>query len=367
MERAKLTGWQMFTLTYLFTIGTSFILMIGELVSDAKQFSWVVLLWSGAAGLAPAWLWLRLYGRFPGRSLVQIAIDVFGKWGGGVVAALYVWYFIQIAGWTARILSDFMSINLMPRTPLTAFNLVLLAVCAYAVVKGIEAIAMVGELVVGYIVLAYWLTMTIMFREWEWANFGVPFDFELWRIVAETKYMTAIPFMEPIALAMLFPYVQRRLHAAFLGGLASAVVVLAAGMYCTIGILGVNRASHLLYPFFVLFREVELFGFLEHFEAIIAVNILLLVCVKLSIAMYCAVSGVCQLFELRSRASVAYPMIWIVSAYALLFANVTEQIHWFERYAFGYFAAYAVVLPLLLLAVARLRGARRAPTGGTAP
>lgn len=63
-------------------------------------------------------------------------------------------------------------------------------------------------------------------------------------------------------------------------------------------------------------------GFIEHLEAIISINILLLVCLKLSVLFCCAVSGVCQLFHVKRRSAVTYPMIWVISAYSLLFQNV---------------------------------------------
>jgi spore germination protein KB len=356
----------MFTLTFAFTISTQFILLTGQLIADAKQYGWLVIVWSFLYGLALALVWLYLSKHYPGQSLVQISIQVLGKWAGGLVAALYILCFIQEAAWTTRILSDFMHINLMPRSPVSAFNLMVLFVCAYAVAKGIESIAMVSELVVPYIFVAFWFPFLIMLREWDWLNFNIPYDLDLWNTVVRTRYSLAFPLMETVSLMMIFPFVQRKLKTSFLMGIASVGIVLSIYTFCTIGILGVNRGSHLIYPVYVIFREMQFSGFIEHLEAIISINILLLVCLKLSVLLYCAVLGVCQLFKVKRRAAVAYPMAWVISAYSLLFANVIENMAWFKKYLFSYYSLYAIAFPLLLIIGTWLRQRKHMYKGRTA-
>jgi spore germination protein KB len=349
MENGRLSGWQMFTLTFGFTVSTQFILLTGQLIADAKQYGWLVIVWSCLYGLALAPLWLYLSKHYPGLSIVQISVQVLGKWAGGLIATLYILCFIQTAAWTTRILGDFMHINLMPRTPVSVFNLMALFVCAYAVSKGIESIAMINELVVPFVFAAFWIPFLIMIREWDWQNFNIPYDLDLWSTIVHTRYSLAFPFMEMVSLMMIFPFVQRKLKTSFITGIALGGMILFIYTFCTIGILGINRESHLIYPIYVIFREMQFSGFIEHLEAIISINILLLVCLKLSVLFYCAVLGVCQLFKVKRRATVAYPMIWVISAYSLLFANVIENISWFKKYLFSYYSLYAIVFPLLLI------------------
>jgi spore germination protein KB len=349
MENARLSGWQMITLTFTFVCATTFLMLPGKIMEDAKQYSWIVCVWSFLYGLILAAFWLYLSKLYPGKSLVQIAIQVLGKWAGGLIAFLYILYFIQIASWVTRNLSDFMHNNLMPRTPLSIFNVVVLLVCAYAVVKGIESIAMVSELVTPYIIVAFWIPFTVMLKDWDWRTFHVPFDFQLWTTILHTKYALAFPFMETIMFMMLFPFVKSRLKTAFFLGISTAGVILSICVYMTIGILGVDRGSHLIYPVYTIFREMQFSGFLEHLEAILSINILLLLCLKLSLLFYCAVLGLCQLFKIERRDIVAFPLVWIISAYSLLFANVIENIEWIENYLFSYYLLYAVIVPAILI------------------
>ncbi|ULL18588.1 spore gernimation protein KC [Paenibacillus sp. H1-7] len=355
MEHAKLSAWQLFNLSMIFVIGTSYILLPGGLIADAKQYGWLVFVWATLYGVVLAGFWLYLSSKFPGLSIVQIAVQVLGKWAGGLVSLLYILLFIQIASWVTRNMSDFMHINLMPRTPVPVFHIMILCVCAYAVVKGIESIAMTCELLSVLLFLLFWIPMAVMLKEWDWGNFMVPGVFHPLETFLNTRYVLAFPFMEVVCFMMIFPFAERRLKFSFLSGIAFGGMNLTLGIYFTIGILGVDRASHLVYPVFIIFREMEFTNFIEHLESLLSINILLIVCMKLSLLFYCAVLAICQLFEIKQRAFVAYPLIWIISAYALLFTNIIENVEWTKKYLFEYYTLYAILIPAILIVFARMR------------
>ncbi|MBA2937401.1 endospore germination permease [Paenibacillus sp. CGMCC 1.16610] len=355
MENARLSGWQMFTVTYSLVIGTTYILLPGKLMVDAKQYAWLIVVWSTLYGLLLAGVWLYLAKHYPGKGIIEIANEVLGKWAGGVVSILYILFFIQMASWVTRNLGDFMHSTLMPRTPIPMFVILTLFACAYAVVKGIETIAIVCELITPYMVLAFWLPFSFMLREWDWTYFKVPFDFQFMPMMIKTNYVFAFPYMETVALMMLFPFVGQRLKTSYLLGIGIGGCILTLCMFFTIGILGTSRGSALVYPIFTIFREMQFSRFIEHLEAVISINILLLVCLKLSILFYCAVLGICQLFKVEKRAAVAYPLVWFMSGYSLLFANILENIVWIQKYLFPYYMLFAIIIPLLLIFLTWIR------------
>ncbi|WP_219834191.1 endospore germination permease [Paenibacillus sp. R14(2021)] len=340
-------------MTFYFTAGTTWILLPGQLVKDAKEYSWLVFIWALVYGLALALLWLYLSSLYPGKSLVEIAKQVLGKWAGGVVSLCYIVFFIQIASWVTRNLADFMQINMMPKTPVAIFNLLLLTSCCYAVVKGISSIAMVTELLMPYIQIVYWIPVVSgLATGWDWHNFRSPDELHMWRTLVETRYVLGFPFMETVSFMMLFPFVKSRLKTAYLLGILAPGLVLIGTMLIIIGVLGVNRSSHLIYPVFIMFRELQFTGFLEHLESILAVNILLIVCLKLSIVFYCAVLAICQLFQIKKRTTVAIPLVWVIVAYSLSFQNIVQNIEWVKSYLLAYYCLFGIVFPLLLIVCA---------------
>ena len=118
-----------------------------------------------------------------------------------------------------------------------------------------------------------------------------------------------------------------------------------------------------MYPIYIIFREMQLSNFIEHLEAILSVNLLFLVFLKLSILYYCAVLGICQLFHIQNRAVVAYPLIAVISAYSMLFSNITENVEWVQHYLFSYYLLYGAILPAILIGMTWLRSAKQQTKG----
>lgn len=355
MENVTLSGWQLFNMTTIFVFGITFLLLPGNVIADANQYGWIIPLWSVLFGLLVAAFWLYLSSRFPGMSIIQIAVHVMGKWAGGAVALLYILFFIQLASWVTGNLSDFMHIDLMPETPVSVFNMMILLVCAYTVVKGLESIALISELLGTYVTLAFWIPMAFMLKEWDWKRFDVPFSFQPLETLVHTRYALEFPYMELVAFMMLFPYSGRRLKMTFLSGIGVGGILLSLSTFFTIGILGVERSAHLIYPVFTIFQEMQFTNFFEHVESIISVNLLLIVCIKISLLFYCAVLAICQLFQIKERAAVAYPLVWIISAYSLLFQSFVANMEWNRMYAFSYASLYTIILPAILLLLGKLR------------
>ncbi|MDQ0875944.1 spore germination protein (amino acid permease) [Paenibacillus sp. V4I3] len=367
MESVRLNAWQFHLLTQIYVIGTAFILLPGPIIASAKQYGWIVVIWATLYGLVLAFGYLYLAKLYPGKTLIEIALQAFGKWAGGLVSLLYIVFFIQIASWVTHNLGDFMHINLMPLTPISIFHIMILLVSAYAVSKGIESIALVNELLVPYLYSAFWVPIVIMLREWKWRYFHVAYPFHLSDVVIQTRFVLAFPFMETVAFLMLIPFVQRKVKIAFITGIAVAGVMLTACVFISIGVLGVYRGQQLVYPIFSMFREMRFTGFIEHLEAILAVNIVLVVFIKLCILFYCSILGVCQLFKIEKRNSVIYPMIWVISAYSMLFMNNVENLDWIKKYLFEYYFLFAVALPILFIVSAKWRNnGRRMKKDGSA-
>ena len=248
MESGRLSAWQFHLLTQVYVIGTAFILLPGPVISSAKQYGWVVVIWATLYGLVLAFGYLYLAKLYPGKTLIEIALQAFGKWAGGFVSLLYIVFFIQIASWVTRNLGDFMHINLMPRTPMSLFHIMILLVSAYAVSKGIESIALVNELLVPYLYLAFWVPIVIMLREWNWRYFHVAYPFQLSDAVIQTRYVLAFPFMETVAFMMFIPFVQRKVNIAFITGIAVSGAMLTACVFISIGVLGVYRGQTIGLP-----------------------------------------------------------------------------------------------------------------------
>lgn len=349
MEKAQISAWQFFVLTLGYLLGTSFFFRLGGLIEAAKQDAWITPLWAGAAGVLLSLIWVKLASYFPGRTLIQICTQVAGKAIGGLIALLYIGYFVHLSSLIIRNLGDFMKQTLMPHTPITVFHVMFLLLVCYAAIKGVETIARSTELLFPLVTLTFLIIFFLALSEWNWARFQGVFRMNVMSTMIETRSLLGFPFMEAFVFMMLFPFVKSKIKMTFILATVITALALSAGIFFMIGVLGVSRASHETYPLFLIVQEIYIGTFFEHLESTLALILLVVIFIKLSVTYYCAVSGLCQLFRVNNRTWIALSLILLISGLSLGFDNVLENITFNKKYYFEYMLLFSVVFPLLLL------------------
>lgn len=360
MENARISGWQYYLLTLNLIIGNAFFLRPPAVISAAKQDGWIVPLWAGAVGIGLAYLWLLLAKNNPGLSIVQICTKAAGNKIGGLIALAYIWFFVQIASWVTRNMGDFITGILLPRTPITLIHLMFLSVVCYASIKGVETIARVSEFLAPIMVFILAGICLFSLSEWEWDRFQPAFQMNVWKAMNDTKSIFGFPYMEVVALLMFLPLVVRKAKAGLLLGIGTATVLLSMIVFVTIGTLGVMRTTHFTYPLYIITQELLIADFIEHMEITIVIIWIVWIFIKLCIVYHCAVTGICQLFQLTDRTWIALPLVLVISGLAITFAeNAVESIEWDTRYGFTYMSVYGIVFPAVLLVLTWIRKSRR--------
>lgn len=346
-------------LTFLFIVGSAFILLPGTFIAAGQQDAWLIPLWGAVWGIMIASIWLYLMSLHPGLSIVQICVSVAGKAIGSVLALLFIWFFLYTSVWITRDVS-YVQLTLMPRTPLTVFHVMFLMTTYYAVIKGFEGIARMSELIMPLFLLFVMLVVLPMLNEWDWEQFQPILQLDVWRTMKKTNAFFTFPFLETICLTMILPFVKRKATLPFLAGIASGGLFLSILTFFIIGIMGVSRASHLLFPIYNLASEVEIALFIENIEVVLFIVYLGALYIQLSILYYCIVAGLCQLLKLKNRAIVGFPFILIISGLAVTYAeNIVKDIEWTNKYSLIHSSLYGLFLPILLILITWLKAFRR--------
>ncbi|WP_241674826.1 GerAB/ArcD/ProY family transporter [Paenibacillus luteus] len=356
MVKEHISGWQFYLLTVNYALGTAFFIRPGSVISSTKQDGWIIPLVAGAFAIVIACLWLLLSNANPELSIVQIALAAAGKPIGGLIAIVYIWYFIQTASWVTRNLGDFMKTILMPNTPISVFHIMFLVIACYAVIRGVETIARTSEFLTPFVLLVLFVIYISALNEWNWERFEPMFQASFTKLIKDSAPVIGFPYLETVTIMMLAPYVKTRLKSSLLLGLATATLLLSGIVFVTIGVLGAARSSHLLYPLYTIVEELRIAEFIEHLESTIVIVWLIWIFLKLCIAYYCAVEGIRQLFQMKERTWIAIPLVLLISGIAIsLNDNVVENIDWDRKYIFAYSCLFGIVLPLLLLVLSWIR------------
>lgn len=359
MEQVQISGRQLFMLTFLFIVGTAFILQPGPFIAVAKQDAWLIPLWGAVWGISIASLWLYLMRLHPGLSIVQICRSVAGKAMGIVLALLFIWYFLYVSIWIARDVS-YVQLTLMPRTPLTVFHIMFLLIAYYAVIKGFEGIARMGELIMPLFLLFIIIVFLPMLNEWDWEQFQPAMNLDVWKTMTSTNSFFAFPFLEIVCFTMILPYIKTKSNIPFLAGIGFGSLFLSILIFFIIGIMGVSRASHLLIPIYILATEVEISFFIENIEVVLFIVYLSALYIQLSVLYYCIVAGLCQLLELKNRAVIGMPFILIISALAITYAeNIVKDMEWTNKYSLIHSSLFGIFLPILLILLSWMKAHKR--------
>ena len=349
MEQVRISRRQLFMLTFLFIIGSSFILLPGSFIAAAKQDAWLIPIWGGVWGILIACSWLYLMRLHPGLNIVQICRKVAGKTVGSVLALLFIWFFLFISVWITRDVS-YVQLTLMPQTPLSVFHVMFLVIAYYAVIKGFEGIARMSEFIMPLFLLFVMIVILPMFKEWDWGQFQPMMQLDIWRTMKKTNAFFAFPFLETLCFTMILPFVKGKASLPFLAGIGFGSVFLSLLVFILIGIMGISRPSHLLIPIYNLATEVEIARFIEHIEVILFIVYLCALYIQLSILYYCTVAGLCQLFNIKKRAVVGLPFILIISGLALTYTeNIVKDLEWTNRYILIHNSLFGIFLPILLI------------------
>ncbi|WP_155985763.1 GerAB/ArcD/ProY family transporter [Paenibacillus gorillae] len=358
--KEHISGWQFFLITVNYSLGTAFFIRPGSMIASTKQDGWMIPLLASVFMLAVLWIWLGMAKVYPNLSIVQLAVEVAGKPIGGFIALLYIWYFIQTSSWVTRNLGDFMKTILMPNTPITAFHIMFLAIACYAAIKGVETIARTSEILTPFVIFVMLTIYVCALKEWDWGKLEPMFQSSFNKLMKDTGPVIGFPYLETVTIMMLAPHVKSRLKTALLLGMTVTTLLLSGIVLITVGVLGASRSSHQVYPLYTIVKELQIAEFIENLESTIVISWTIWIFLKLCIAYYCAVIGICQLFKLKNRTGAAIPLIFLIAGIAItLNDNVIGNIAWDKRYIFQYSCFYGIVLPLLLWMLGKFKKRKR--------
>lgn len=344
-----ISRFQFYLLTINYILGTTLFVLIQRLVKQGGQDAWLMPYWAGGFGILVGLFWILLFRYYPGRSLVQIPLDAWGRPLGTFVSVLYFLYFCNLAGWILRNLSDFMNGTIMPETPKGVFHVMFLLVACYTVAQGAEAIGRLNQVITPFLFFPFWLVLLLATVNWDWGRLQPVFHSDPGAILQYHSFL-GFPYMETIALTMLFPLVKQGAGRPFLFGLWTASVSLSMTLFMVIGLLGVERASRLTFPVYTVVQEVSIGEVIVNIHAIISVILLILIFIKLLVLVYGASETLRQVFRPQTRWPHFLALTILLSAMALsIYENPIQNGEWDEKYTFIYDSFFVLLIPFLLL------------------
>lgn len=359
MQQNKQLGPQQFAaLVFHFTVGSSILIVPSALADAAKQDAWLAALVGVLGGLLLVCLYNFLDGMHPELNVAEYSEQILGKWLGKAVSLLFFLFALLTAALVLRNLGDFITIEMLPTTPMEAIHVPMLLVVVMAVRLDLESLGRAAEIFFFVVVGIFILTITLILPHATIDNMQPILGGGIKPVLLGSTTMIGIPYFELVLLLMLFPYVNNAKAAkkSFLFGAALAGFWLTLATLVSVLGLSAIITELVLYPTYYVVKKINVADFIQRVEAGLAVLWFISIFFKIAICFYAAVLSLSHTLNLKSHRSLVMPLAMIIFVLSLIaFPNVTYFREFAAKIGPFYTGTIGLVLPLILLVGALIR------------
>jgi spore germination protein KB len=366
MEEAKIKGSQLFILIVLFEMGSALVVSLG---TDAKQDAWMTILIGMAGGIFLYYfVYNRLFLFYPDIPLTSYVQKIIGKWVGRLLAIMYIIYFMYLA---ARVLRDFgelLTTTIYSNTPLLIINALMILTIVYAVQKGFEVVARIGELYFGlvYLLALAGFTLVIFSGLIHLENLRPMFENGWMPILKTVAGQTlTFPFGEMIVFTMLLPYLNepKKAKMVCISGMVLSGLNIAIAVVINTATLGVDLYARSPFPLLNTIGKIQIGNFIERLDVFFMLYLMIGGFFKITIFYYAAVVGTADIFRFKSHKKLCFPMGFII-----LFASMSIASNYAEHAKEGLKVVpiflhwpFQIFIPIMLLLIAYFRNRKKKP------
>lgn len=361
MDQEKISAWQLTSLIMSFTIGSWIVLPSGI---QAWQNLWLIILLALGGGLAFASLSLLFYRRFPGKTLFEIHNLVFGPVVGRMFSLLFLWFFLQTGAGALSVFITLLKTAVFTSTPDLALLVPWVLIAVYGCRRGIEVIARSNELLIMATVGLVGFSILLVLNIFKLENLLPLFNQPLPSILRIALGITVFPFGQNVVFLMILPRVnrQRKVNGAVMKGMIGAGFTLALIQFLAVGVLG-KIGSIMVFPTYEFYRVINIGQVLTRLELIPLLNFLTMGFIKVTLCLYTLAVGTAQFFNLRTYRPLTIPLgVLLLVVARQIYPSISEHLHYIEEVQMFFGLFYSLLLPLLTLGVAFLRGCPRRRT-----
>ncbi|NGM82045.1 endospore germination permease [Paenibacillus sp. 7124] len=358
LDRGKISARQAGFLMFTFLMGSSAVIIPSSAASFAKQDGWLTVVIATLIGIAVVLLFTKLGLLFPERSIVEYSEIILGKWIGKAVGLLYVLYPCYTGALVTGVFRDYVITVALPQAPAIIVSGSLLAVIAYAVRGGIEALGRVNELILPFRELIVMIIILMLVTEYKW-NYLLPFLGQgIPPVIKGSVSVASLPFGETIVFAMLLPNISniRKVKKSYILAVIFGGSMLTISVLISLLVFGPSIVARMNYPTHELIKYIEKLGFLTDMDTLGMMLWISSGFTKIAILYYCAAVGLAQWCRLSDYRFVVNPLGVLIFIFSIAaYGNLVEDAVFVTTIWPFFSLPFVILLPLLMLIVAKIR------------
>lgn len=351
-DNATISVRQFTILIILGVIGDSILILPTILAAISKQDAWLSMLLAICLGFVVAGIFASIANKLRRRRLFNLIRLNLGVWFGSLFILLFLFEFYMCSLTLLSEMSQFMTTQLMPETPINAIIVVFILVIIIAYRYGVEAFARMGELLFPVFMLLFLVLLVLLLPQVEFSNLK-PIAAEGMGVIFKGAIMAFVTaFTEMIVLLMLVSNVvgSTTLTKPILIGYAIGGAILFVIVILCVLVLGPNLMETKYYPTFVLAQKITIGHFLERLEAVMAFLWFITVFYKTLLLFFSLTSGLAELFQLKESHMLTIPIGMLLLVGTVVGTpNITEYNAILESYYAWFDISFCVMIPAVLL------------------
>ncbi|WP_276356792.1 GerAB/ArcD/ProY family transporter [Cohnella caldifontis] len=356
MEQAAISVRQFAILVFLYTVGTTILIIPSGLAAEAKQDAWIASLLGLAFNVAVVFLYRLIARSFRNMTFAQYYDNVYGKWIGKLMTLAFV--FFSFVGSTTVLfyLGNFINTQVMPETPIQAINILFAAIVVMGLRLGLETLARTGEILFPWIVLLFLILIGCLLPQIDAEKLQPVLEADPASLIKGAVSLTGTSALPYLALFMLYP-VQvsdpKKADRAMLEGTVAGGLFVVLITFLSIAVLGADVSERQMFPSYSLAKRINVGNFFARVEILIAAIWFITVYFKTVFYFYGCVTGIAHLFRLRDYRPLVLPLGMLVVVYSLVVYPDVVYAAEFDRTVW---IPYIVVVGLAIPAVTWIVG-----------
>lgn len=346
----RLTTPQVTVQLYAAMVGVGLLSLPQTLSRYAGVDGWIVILLAGLYSMIAVTPMAYIGSRFPGKSLIQYAPFLLGRFMGVLILLAFLLYFLLFGGIVLRISADVTKLFLLDMTPVEIIVIGMLVTSTYLIQNGINAVARFNELIqpTTLIILLFVLTQTL--RE---TDFG-----RILPVLGDgiQPVLYALPpiffaFLGYETLLFIQPFMEKpgKAKHASLVAIGSTMLLYLLLTVLSTAVLGASETALVKYPTLAIIKSIEVPGaFIERLDSIMMMVWLPFALTTIVMFFYCASLITSQLLRMEEHRVVTLLYVPVVYLIAVLPRNVLE-VEILSKWTSLFGCVLVSVVPLLLV------------------
>ncbi|QDQ02555.1 GerAB/ArcD/ProY family transporter [Lysinibacillus fusiformis] len=359
MKGEIISARQFTIVVFLFSIGTS-ILIIPSMVTNAnKQDAWIAAILGAVLSLLLVKLYISLGNRTPNSTFIEANEKILGKFIGKFTSVGFILLPLLSAGELFFFIGTFMHTETMPETPTIAFAILFSIIIIFATYLGVEVFARCAEILFPMFLFLFVVFVICISPQIDVKNVQPILDTPTTSLLVGILFFMSTFSFPLVVLLMIFPAAineQKSAQKGFYIGTIAGGIVLTVIIALSILVLGATNTSHQSYPSYALAQNISIGNFLQRIEIIMAFMWIFTIFVRSYVYFYVSVKGLAQIFNIKDHRPLILPLGMISIAFSqILHPNIVHSINYNKETWPLFTLTIAILLPLLLLFVAKLR------------